>query len=166
MLKWLYSLRTPPAPRREPSESSQGTSFLQYVNVHMKENRPFSLIHIIVDSGEAEKVQKLVDGHSSGKGIGFIVPVGNEHKLYAALERLLSVSAETHLRIGVAVYDPRESKLAYVPPERRGKVEPEYTSLSAGDLLARVQRGYVHKSYGKKAPVAETAVSPQLASSQ
>lgn len=164
MFKWLYSLHTPPSPRRERAESSQGISFLQYVNSQISERKPFSLVHILVDSGEVEKVQKLVDGHSSGNSIGVIVPVGNEHNVYSALEKLARASVETHVRIGSTSYDPAERKLAYLPPERRGKAEPEYTHLSAGDLLARVQRSYVHKSYGKAAPATRRAVSPQLAS--
>ena len=163
MLKWLYSKHTPPSPQRELAKSSRGISFLQYVNEQISERKPFSLIHILVDSGDVEEVQELFDGHSSGKGIGVIVEVGTEYEVYAALEKFLR-SSETHLRIGVAVYDPDERKLAYMPPERHGKVEPEYTSLSSGDLLARVQRSYVHKSYGKEeAQVIETAASPQLA---
>ncbi len=160
---WQHFTHTPPSPRREPAASSQGTTFFHYLNGHIKESKPFSLVHILVDVGEIEKVQKLVDGHASGNSIGVIVPVGNEHKVYAALEKLARASAETHLRIGATPYDPSERKLAYLPPERRGKVEPEYVSLSAGDLLARVQRNYVRKTYGRKEQAASVA-SPQLAS--
>ncbi len=157
-----YFKRTPPSPSRVSIPQFQETLF-HYLNRHIKENKPFSLVHILVDAGDAGKVQELVGGHCSGNSVGVVVPVGSEYKIYSVLEKLAR-SSETHLRIGSTSYDPGERKLAYLPPERRGKVEPEYTSLSAGDLLARVQRSYVHKAYGKKASVAGTAVSPQLVS--
>jgi hypothetical protein len=160
MFKWLFSPHTPPSPRIEHVPFQE--TLFHYLNRHIRENKPFSLVHILVDAGDAEKVQELVGGHSSGNSIGVVVPAGSEYKVYNSLERL--AGSEAHLRIGSVSYNPNERKPAYLPVEQRGKVEPEYTHLSAGDLLARVQRNYVRKAYGKKASVAGTAVSPQFVS--
>ena len=121
-------------------------SFLIDIRKKIESKLPFSVVYVQVDEGNVGEICNYVGGKKAGKGVGFILPPGDEYKVYNSLESLADAPFASRLRVGCTSY---------------------YDKDTPGRMMVRVQESYVCRSYsGKKvveqAPVLslETALEP------
>ncbi len=143
-----FFVRTPPSSRERIV--SQEKSFTQELHSAIERNAYFSVVMVQIDKGDLDYVHEQIGGtKASTRTLGFVLPPRKTYAVHAALEKL-AASCELQVRVGCTIYNPMERKLVYVSPLATKPKLPEYTHISPGDLVARVQRSYVHMNYGKK----------------
>jgi len=128
MVDWRYLLGMKRSPNK-PVAPPVVNSFLIDIVKQIEKEVPFSVVYVQVDKGDAGEVCDVIGGKKAGKGVGFILPLGDEYIVYNALEQLADAPFASHLRIGSTAYAEKDT---------------------AGSMMVRVQKAYICRAYSGK----------------